>query len=416
MKKSYIIFFLLTLFMMTITFSASAEIVRIISEYANIRPVPDTESMIIGEALEDDIFEFEGEEDNWIKIKLFSGEHRYVHNSLAKVINYSISAPFSNDVYLNLMKELGEAEDKALRESNDKYPLSHGKNIEKNIEYQKILLDRYILDIFHENDLQPVIYQIAVSRCMTETQSEMREFKIVNEKDISIKALGEKKLLDYSAEELEKLPKNIRMNYALVIPSHFSLEKIKFQLAKFIIEKSKANPDIDEIHVGIWESEESFKGGNPDLGYAEWSPYGKWSVTPPEIAINNNRDSYKIVYKLKEKELETIKKRKNETLFGLTEGIRREIFKEMMQCEDWADIEAMQYYFPGCEDCAQFIEADIDKYINKLTELTDSCRKNVRKKYNIAEEIMLNILAEALQKRWIRPEMLPIPACCTGKN
>ena len=152
------------------------------------------------------------------------------------------------------------------------------------------------------------------------------------------------------------------------------------------------------------------------MGYAEWSPYGKWSVMPPEIAINNNRDSYKIVYKLKEKELETIKKRKNETLFGLTEGIRREIFKEMMQCEDWADIEAMQYYFPGCEDCAQFIEADIDKYINKLTELTDSCRKNVRKKYNIAEEIMLNILAEALQKRWIRPEMLPIPACCTGKN
>ena len=131
MKKSYIIFFLLTLFMMTITFSASAEIVRIISEYANIRPVPDTESMIIGEALEDDIFEFEGEEDNWIKIKLFSGEHGYVHNSLAKVINYSISAPFSNDVCLNLMKELGEAEDKALRESNDKYPLSYGENIEK---------------------------------------------------------------------------------------------------------------------------------------------------------------------------------------------------------------------------------------------------------------------------------------------
>jgi len=378
--------------------------------------MPDIESVIIGEALEGDIFEYMGDENDWIKINMFSGEHRYIHSSLVKVVNYGISVPFSNNICQSLMKELGEAEDRVLVESDEKYSLSSVENLERNIEYQKILLDRYVLEIFHKYSLQPVIYQIAVSKCMPETQSEMREFKIVNDKDISIKAIGEKILSDYTAEELERLPKNIRMSYALVVPSEITMGKIKFQLAKIIMEKSNANPDIDEIHIGIWESEESFKGGNSDLGFAEWSPYGEWSVMPTEIARNNNRDSYKIVYNLNEKTLKNINKRKNETLFGLSEETRKEIFKEIVECEDWADIEAMQYYFPGCEDCAHFIEADIDTYIDKLTELTNNCKESVREKYNITEEIMLKISIEALEKRWIKPEMLPIPDCCMGKK
>ena len=83
-----------------------------------------------------------------------------------------------------------------------------------------------------------------------------------------------------------------------------------------------------------------------------------------------------------------------------------------MRCEDWADMEAMQYYYPGCEDCVNFIEADIDKYIDKLRELTDSCEENIRNKYNITEEIMLKISVEGVEERWIMPEMLPMPDCC----
>ena len=428
MKKSYTIFFLLTLFIIIFTFSASAEYVRVTSEFANIRLMPDTESIIIGKAFENDIFGYEGEENDWIKINMFSGEHRYIHHSIVKVINYGISASFSNDICQSLMKRLEEVEDRSLVESDNRYPLSNGENMEKNNEYQRILLDRYILEIFHEFDLQPVIYQIAVTRCIEGAQSEIgqrptvkkegakeneiREFKIVEEKDISIKALGEKKLSDYSVEELEKLPINIRMDYSIVMPSDVTLEELKFQLAQVIMEKSNANPDIDEIHIGIWESEESFEGGNPNLGYAEWSPYGEWSVMPPEIAKNNNRDSYKIVYNINKKALEAIKKRKEETLFGLIEEIRKDIFKEIVKCEDWGDREAMQYYYPGCENCANFIVADIYKYADKSTELIDSCKENVRKKYNINEEIMLKILVEALEERWVMPEMLPMPDCC----
>jgi len=251
-------------------------------------------------------------------------------------------------------------------------------------------------------------------------ENKIIEFKIVEEKDISMKALGEKKLSDYSIEELVELPINIRMRYSIVISPNvtteelksITAEELKSLLVQVIMEKSNANLDIDEIHVGIWESEESFKGGNPNLGYAEWSPYGKWSVMTPEIARNNNRDSYKIVYNIDEKALEAIKKRKIETLFGLSEEIRKEIFKEMVRCEDWADREALQYYYPGCENCTNFIEADIYKYIDKSRELIDSCEENIRKKYNITEEIMLKISVEAFEERWIMPEMLPEPDCC----
>jgi len=428
MKKLGTIFLLLTLLFIIFTFSASAEFVKVTSEFANIRVMPDTESIIIGKAFENDIFGYEGEENDWIKINMFSGEHRYIRHNLVKVINYGISATFSNDICQSLTKRLEEVEDRSLVESDNRYPLSNGENMEKNSEYQRVLFDRYILEVFHEYDLQPVVYQIAVTRCIERSQGEIgqrpivkkeeikknkiREFKIVEEKDISIKALGEKKLSDYSLEELEKLPTNIRMRYSIAVPSDITLEELKFLLTQVITEKSNTNPDIDEIHIGIWESEESFKGGNPNLGYAEWSPYGKWSVMTPEIARNNNRDSYNIVYHIDEKALEALKKRTTETLFGLSEEARKEIFRESVRCEDWADMEAMQYCYPGCEDCVNFIEADIDKYINKLRELTDSCEENIRNKYNITEEIMLKISVEGVEERWVMPEILPMPDCC----
>ena len=173
MKKSYTIFFLLTLFIIIFTFSAFAQFVRVTSEFANIRLIPDTESIIIGKAFENDVFGYEGEENDWIKINMFSGDNRYIHYNLVKVINYGISAPFSNDICQSLTKRLEEAEDRSLVESDNRYPLSNGENMEKNNEYQRILLDRYILEVFHEYDLQPVVYQIAVTRCIEGSQSEI---------------------------------------------------------------------------------------------------------------------------------------------------------------------------------------------------------------------------------------------------
>lgn len=270
-----------------------------------------------------------------------------------------------------------------------------------------------------KKETQPTIQQSSTQKQIQKFSFEdyiqenlIKEYKIVEEEDISIKALGEKRLSDYSTEEITELPKNFRMSYSIVTHSDITLEELKSTLAQVIKEKSAANLDIDEIHVGAWESEESFKGGNPHIGSAEWSPYGEWAIMPPEIAKSNVRDSYKIVYSIDEKALEAIKKNKEETLFGLSEATRKDIFKESVECEYKGDREAMKYYFPGCETCSEFIVADTYKYADKSTDLIDSCREKVRKKYNITEEIRWKISIEALEKRWAMPEFLSSPECC----
>ena len=293
MKKSYIMLFLITLFMLIFTFSASTQFVQVTSEYANIRPMPNTDSIIICEAFENDIFEYVGEDDDWVKIDMFSGELRYIHHSLIEVINGDISISFSIDGCQNLMKKFKEAEERSVLVSNHKYPSTNSENEEKKLEFQKILLDRYIMEVFQEYNLQPAAYNTILSKCIEETLAKTQEGP---------------------AKKIEAI--------------------------------------------------------------------------------------------------ETDNKGNNKNLNELSEEIRKEIFKEMVQCEDWADIEAMQYYFPGCENCAKFIETDIDKYIAKFTELTDSCKENLKNKYNITEETMLEISAEALEKDWTKPTMPPIPDCC----
>lgn len=171
MKRSYTIFFFLTLFMIIFTFSALAQFVRVTSEFANIRLMPNTESIIIGKAFENDIFGYEGEENDWVRINMFSGEHRYIHHSLVKVLTLGVSTPFSDDVCLELMERLEGAWERSLTESD--------------IESQNVLFDRYVLDIFHEFNLQPVVYQIAVNRCMEGPESKIGQRPTVEKEEVT---------------------------------------------------------------------------------------------------------------------------------------------------------------------------------------------------------------------------------------
>jgi len=243
-------------------------------------------------------------------------------------------------------------------------------------------------------------------------QDKVRDHEITNEEDISVKALGDKKLSDYSVQELENLPINFRMKYQIIVSSDITLEELKSTLAQVIKEKSAENSDIDEIVVQSWESKESLEGGNATIGYAEWCPDGNWGGMTQEIAKNNIRDSYKIVYHIDEKILESIKNIKEENLFGLTEATRKEIFTELVECEDWGDLEAMKRYYPGCESCSEFITSDVYKYADKASELTDACKEELLGKYDITEEISSKISIEGLEKRWPFPERDFMPNCC----
>lgn len=153
MKKFSIIFLLLPVFILIFSMSAFSQYVEVKSGTADIRVrvLPETESRIVAEAFEGDIFKYKSEDNDWIEIEMFSGDSRYIHNSLVEVLTRGISAPFSRDICTKLVKSLEEAKIKTFSEAN-------------NI-FQNILLDRYYLEIFHEFNLQPAIYPLVIDWC-----------------------------------------------------------------------------------------------------------------------------------------------------------------------------------------------------------------------------------------------------------
>jgi hypothetical protein len=157
MKKLYNTFLLITLFIIIFTISVSAQFVRVISDFVNIRVAPNSDSEIVGKAVKGDIFKYMNDNGEWIEIEIFSDDPRYVHKSLVKVLTGGISAPFSNDICPKLTERLEEAKEGSLTESD--------------VKSQNVLFDRYVLDIFHEFKLQPVIYLIAVNRCIEGPES-----------------------------------------------------------------------------------------------------------------------------------------------------------------------------------------------------------------------------------------------------
>ena len=139
----------------TTLFSADKHI-QITGENVNIRLKNTTGSTLVAKAKKGNIFEFVSEKGNWFEINMFTGEYRYIHKSLGKIVSYVPVLPKSEATRKAIFHELGEAEDKAMLEADKKYPPS--VDIYKNIDYCRILEDRYKLEIFNRYEVQPPIY------------------------------------------------------------------------------------------------------------------------------------------------------------------------------------------------------------------------------------------------------------------
>ncbi|MEA1936693.1 MAG: hypothetical protein U9N04_01105 [Patescibacteria group bacterium] len=125
------------------------------------------------------------------------------------------------------------------------------------------------------------------------------QYTIVNEEDISIKAM-DKSLSSYTQEELVQLPFNIRMTYSIIVPSDIKKDELKATLIKVVKEKIQENQDIDEITVFAYDNEQDINSFYT-FGKIEWCPNGKWDDVTSTIASTNNRSSYKYVFDIKEK-------------------------------------------------------------------------------------------------------------------
>jgi len=232
MKKPYNTFLLLTLFIIIFTISVSAQFVRVISEVADIkvRVLPETESIMVGEAFKDDIFKYISEENDWIEIEMFSGDARYIHRSLVEILTRGVSAPFSDDICLKLMERLEEAKERSLTESDAKS--------------QNVLFDRYVLDIFHEYGLQPVVFKIAINRCIDGLESKIIQRPFEIEADYTLGVPIEKPEF-YDEAFLENTKYAFRQTYW-----GMSKEQVKKAERESILVEEDAKEDIYKAYDG----------------------------------------------------------------------------------------------------------------------------------------------------------------------
>jgi len=205
-------------------------------------------------------------------------------------------------------------------------------------------------------------------------ESKVREYEMIEEEDISTKALGDKVLSEYTTEELEKLSLNYRMKYSITIPRDITEEELKSTMAQIIKDNSIENPDIDEIVVFAWYFEGSV-GQSAAMGKAEWCPYGEWGDLPPEIAESNIRDSYKILFSQIE-----IQIYEDEEKYGLTESERMQAFYDLVALQD-----AISFDDP------------------KWEEKNEEAYAIIADKYGITEGQMHDIAIEGITKDWPMP-------------
>lgn len=206
-------------------------------------------------------------------------------------------------------------------------------------------------------------------------ESEVREYEIVKEENISVKALGGKLLSEYTAEEINRLPINYRMKYSITVPRDIAEKELKSTLAQIIKDKSTQNPDIDEIVVFAWYFKDSV-GKAIATGKAKWCPNGKWEGLTPEIAENNIRDSYKIVFTT------AIQIYEDEEKYGLTETERMQAFYDLVALQDSIPSDAPDW---GVKN--------------------DEARVIIAEKYGITKDQISKIGVEGVKKGWPSPSI-----------
>jgi len=134
--------------------------IEIIANRANIRVKPSKYSQRVAVAKKKDIFVFQGLEGNWVKIFMFSGESRYIHKQLTQMVRYTPELPknqLSKRVFKALYYVEGLSKEHALERTNSK------KYTQKSIEVQRLLDDKYKLEVCHKYGIKPALYNLLTS-------------------------------------------------------------------------------------------------------------------------------------------------------------------------------------------------------------------------------------------------------------
>ena len=240
---------------------------------------------------------------------------------------------------------------------------------------------------------------------------ETADYEIAKVEDQSRKALGKKSLSQYKTSELENLPTNKKILYRIVLSKDIKENQVKPTVEKIVNKLTSDDSDIDEIILWFYSSKEVLN--NPyDIGTAIWAPNGKLGNIDAEIAKNNNRENYKIEYRIKENLDEYLtQKSKSEVKFRFTEDERKQIFKDMVKAEDKANeyerleqdkvLDRILKENGKLDDKSRGqLKIEYNKISKRTEKLMIEYKSKVLKKYKITEEQEQEISIEGLDENW----------------
>jgi len=137
-------------------FSANQHI-EITAYRANIRAAATTSASLVVTARRGDIFELLDASQNWYQVRLFSGEVRHIHKSLAREIIYKLEVPESASLRRQIFRALNEAENRLIKEADARFPPA--TRLRRNLQFQAELRDKYKLEVMHQLNFQTPIYR-----------------------------------------------------------------------------------------------------------------------------------------------------------------------------------------------------------------------------------------------------------------
>jgi hypothetical protein len=211
--------------------------------------------------------------------------------------------------------------------------------------------------------------------------TDLPDYSLLKKVDISLKT---------SIEEYDA-PINKRFIFKFLVSDKIRREQIEPLFTKLLKDITSLDNDIDDITISLY-SDKSLVNGGYDIAMATWAP-ANGEVTD-EIALNNNRETYKIDIIIAENLEEYLaNKLIKSDKFGLSQDKRKQISIEIGDSEARANKDADKL-FPRVN------ANNHEKYSNKLYELIEKYKQEIIKKHNINEDIYFSIMEEGIEKRW----------------
>ncbi len=137
--------------------------VRVISNDASVYTA--TNLLIVPQSFQvqkGDLFQAESFKDDWVAIRMFSGVSRYINITDVELINEIPSKNISDRI--KMCDEIQAAQSKASTNAFSKYPA----DVSKQSEFENLLVDKYILNIFRKHDT-PAAYHSIMLECVNDS-------------------------------------------------------------------------------------------------------------------------------------------------------------------------------------------------------------------------------------------------------